>query len=116
VKPDGLLWRDVTVEHLAPGGETDEYGNPIDTVRVSGVFKGYAWLVKDDERTVAGDVTTQEWRLVLEANAGRRIGSPDRVTVEGDRFEVIGLPWIVTNPRAKGSVSHVEVTIRRSDG
>ena len=113
--PGRLLDLAVTVTRVAATGAQDAYGNPTPVTTTAGPFRGHAWLVGANERTVDQDLQVQEWRVVLEAAAAGLVDGGDRLTFSGHTWEVIGPPWPLTNPRT-GESSHVQLAARRSEG
>jgi hypothetical protein len=67
----------------------------------------------DAEPANEGELSDTQWLLVLPA--GTVIDTGDKVTVDGQAFEMYGAPWPARNPRT-GVASHVECTVRRTAG
>lgn len=103
---DRLLKMPVTLHLRSPGAE-DEHGNPVDT-ETNVVTVGHVAL----QRPVEEDSTVgEQFRLFLKA--GEILSGWDAVTAGGFKYEVIGQPWEVFNPRT-GVVHHIEADIRRA--
>jgi hypothetical protein len=94
--------------HARTAGAEDEHGNPT-TLEVDLEVAGFASRQVATEGADAVAVGEQ-MRLFLAADAP--LTGWDAVTVMGEKFEVIGAPWEVWNPRT-GAVHHVECDIRR---
>jgi len=95
--------------HLRTEGPEDEHGNPtvIDSDRV------VPGLISQQFPQESGDgiVVGEGYRLYL--NPGDTLEGWDACTIDSLRYEVIGAPWPVHNPRT-ASVHHVEVNLRRA--
>lgn len=59
----------------------------------------------------AGEISLSDWVVFLPA--GTDLRTADKITVDGETFEVIGEPWPARNPRTQ-LASHVEATVRRT--
>ena len=109
---DALLVHTVTIVH--PGTTTDGYGDTV--ADWSGATEETS-PARVTQRTATEDnngraATITEWRLLLPATA--TIAAADRVTWNGDTFEVVGDP--VEAVRRSATVHHVEVTLRKVEG
>lgn len=100
-----LLTQPATITPRTPGTTKDEYGNtamvdgtPFDTV-------GYFEQTQATEVLVDRQTYISDWLIVL--HAGTPVSSADRITHDGQSFELVGPPWPVWNPRL-GVVSHIE--------
>jgi len=89
---------------------TDPYGNVI-----TGGFGapvtvlGFLEQVSSTETQVDRDTTVTEWKCFLPT--GTVIGPLDRITFQGQTFEVIGSPASWWNPRTQ-TESHFTVALR----
>jgi len=112
------LDRACTITHRAPASTLDEYGNAVDVdTTTTTVCELQQQQRRESDASSqgarAGDVVTTVWLLVLPAATA--IDAGDKVTVDGVKFEVDGLPWAARNPRTRIE-SHVEATLRRTVG
>lgn len=93
-----------------PAGSQDVYGNELEGEATA---TGDCSL-QQQQRAEGGDgLSDTRWLLVLPA--GTVIDTGDAVKVDGRRYELVGEPWPVTDPRTQ-TVSHVECTVRRAAG
>lgn len=106
-----LLNRPVTIIRQTAGDVTDDYGNPIPGVEEVATVGELQQRKRDEQADHDASVT--DWLLVLPA--GTVVDTDDAVLVDGRRYEVVGDPWNVRNPRT-GRESHVEATVRRAAG
>lgn len=105
-----LLTSTATVTSVARTGTEDVYGVPAEATTSVDVA---CWLHQtrrtDDSIPVArGDET---WELYVPA--GTEIDTADRVTVDDVAYEVVGPPWVATNPRTRRAEFTV-ATVRRT--
>lgn len=112
-----LLNRPVTITRRTGGTTEDPYGNQLDdtvTVATVGELQQQQRLETESSWSErAGEVLQSTWLLVLPANTA--VDGGDKVTVDGQDFEVQGTPWHARNPRT-GEAHHVEATLRRTGG
>lgn len=98
--------------HRDPSGSTDDYGNEI-PAETSEETVCELQQRSREEQPDQGELGDSLWLLVLPA--ATEIDTGDAVVVDGYRFELVGPPWTVRNPRTR-TVSHVEATVRRAAG
>lgn len=96
--------------HLATPGAEDDHGNPT-VVDADSVVAGFISLQFPQESR-DGAIVGEGYRLFLEASSP--LEGWDAVSIDGHRYEVIGAPWPVWNPRT-ARVHHVEANVRRAD-
>jgi hypothetical protein len=107
-----LLNRPCEIVRRGPSGVEDDYGNEI---AGETVVNTVCELQQDAAMEVGGheEVSRTHWRCFLPV--GTDIDGTDRVTVDGEPYEVDGEPWSVRNPRTQ-QMSHVEVRLIRVSG
>lgn len=112
-----LLTRPVTIIHrtAGAGAGADEYGNPIpaETTVQTVCELQQTERAAVNEPAGRGELSDTHWLLILPA--GTQIDTSDAIIADSRRFELIGDPWPVRNPRT-GSESHVQATVRRTAG
>jgi hypothetical protein len=103
------LTQEVTLHLRTPGAE-DEHGNPA-IVESDLIVQGFASRqIATEPAQGQGAVVGESLRLFLDASAP--LTGWDAVTVEDyGKYEVIGRPWRVFNPRT-AQVHHTEADIR----
>lgn len=99
---NGRMTQVVTLHTRANGAE-DEHGNPTQ-VETDTVVMGFASLQVGSE-ALQGAVTGARYRLFL--MAGAPITGWSAATVDGVKYEIVGRPWPVFNPRTQ-LVHHIE--------
>lgn len=107
-----LLTLPVTITRRTPAGGLDAYGNELlaeTTVQTVGELQQRVRR----EPGPMGEMTVTDWLLVLPA--GTVLDTGDAVDAGGDRYEVVGGPWPVRDPRTAVE-HHVEATLRRTVG
>lgn len=104
-----LLTQTVTVTTRSTSG-TDDYGNPVDTWGTPVQYRARVEPEASSETSGDANVSSEEWRLVLPADAV--IGPSSRVEYDGATFEVIGKPFHHPTPRG---VSHIEARLALSE-
>lgn len=107
---EALLTEAVTLHLRTPGAE-DEHGNTA-TVEEDVEVPGYASRQIATE-PAGGDAAVVGESLRLFLRAGAPVTGWDAVTIAEVKYEVIGVPWAVWNPRT-AIVHHVEADIRRA--
>jgi hypothetical protein len=109
-----------TATEPVAGTDVDDYGNPLptdpDTDPADNAYEldTVCELQQQDrdEPAAAGELSDTVWLLYLPP--GTELDTGDAVDVDGyGRFELVGDPWAVRNPRT-GVASHVEATVRRT--
>lgn len=90
--------------------EDDEGFDPSPVETTTQVL-GELQQTQRSEPVAEGELSVTTWLLVLPA--GTVIGTGDAVIVDGGRYEVVGNPWPVRNPRTQ-LPSHVEATLRKT--
>lgn len=107
-----LLTRPCTLILRTDSGERDRHNNPIrDEAEIETLCE--LQQRRRDEPGDHGELSDTLWDLFLPA--GTIAETIDAINVDGQRFEFVGDPWRVRNPRTK-LVSHVEATVRRTAG
>lgn len=107
---NALLTQTATL-HLRTPGTEDEHGNSA-MVESNLEVPGFASRqVATEPAPGQGAVVGETMRLFL--RSGVPLTGWDAVTIGGERFEVIGAPWEVFDPR-RANVHHVEADIRRA--
>jgi len=104
---DRLLNQPIQIARRAAGG-TDIYGNVVPTFTAPEATTGLITFTQSVERVNDRDVVATYRECFL--RAGTVIGPLDRVTFQGQSFEVDGEPERVWNPR-KASESHVRARL-----
>lgn len=104
-----LLTRACTVTNRTDSGAVDDYGNPVPAeTEVDTTCE--LQQQRRSEPVGEGELSDTLWLLVLPA--GTTIDTGDKVTVDGQEFEMVGDPWPVREPRT-GQESHLEASVRR---
>lgn len=115
MQPERLFVSDVTVHKITQDGPPDEMGDPTEVViSTEYVRAGYVWQTTRTDRTVNTDLQIEEWRGALRRDLAGLLEGSDRITVEGQLFELDGPPWPARNPRT-GAIELLEVTLRRTE-
>lgn len=107
-----LLNQPVTITRRIEGTTKDEFRNVIpdeDTVSTVGELQQRS----RSEPGADGETSTADFLLILPA--GTDLTTADKVTVDGQDYEVVGDPWRARNPRSQ-TYSHIEATVRRTAG
>jgi hypothetical protein len=105
-----LLKQPLSVQHFAPTGAHDDYGNEIVAqVGSPTTVNGYLEQTEEREITLNRETYITDWLAILPA--GTVIDGNDRITFGGATYEVIGPPDRKWNPRL-GAESHVEAHLR----
>lgn len=91
-------------------GDRDDFGDyePVETERDTVVYIDQR---RASERTDGASIGDEVWFGMLPADDP--ITEADRITVDGETYEVDGPPWRVFNPRLR-KVTQVEVRLRRT--
>lgn len=108
-----LLNRTCWIVQRSDDGDTDELGNEKPSeAELESVCE--IQQNRRDEDESQGELSASDWLGVFPA--GTALDTGDAVIVDGlGRFELIGAPWQVRNPRTQ-TESHVEATLRRVAG
>ncbi len=107
-----LLTRTVTIIHRSSSGDTDAYGDDLETETTTttvGELQQTARL----EPSGQGELSDTTWLLILPA--GTLLTTSSAVVVDEHVYELVGDPWPARNPLT-GDESHVEATVRRTRG
>lgn len=107
-----LINRSATLLRREPSGETDEFGNPIETVSETEILCELQQRQRDEEDD-QGEFSESLWNLFLPA--GTALDTGDAIVVDGAKYELVGEPWETRNPRSQ-QFSHVQATVRRTGG
>lgn len=107
-----LMTRSATLLRYADSGEVDEYGDAVKTLTETSVSCELQQQRRNEDDEQA-EVAESRWRLFLPA--GTEVDTGDAIEVGGDRYELVGEPWPVHNPRTE-EISHIEATVRRVAG
>lgn len=86
----------------------DPYGNKRLSSAPAVIVKGYIEQTSSTENLVNRDTAVTRWTCYLPA--GTPVGYLDRITFQGQTFQVDGEPHQVFNPRTK-SVSHIQAAL-----
>lgn len=105
-----LLNLPVTITRRVETDELDEFGNQLDDEQAVETV-GELQQRQSNEPAGAGEVSIGDFLLILPA--GTQLTTGDRVTVDGQAYEVVGDPWRARNPRTR-QFSHVQATVRRT--
>lgn len=107
-----LINRECQVIRRSESGTTDDYGNALDTEDVVDTQWEVQQRVRDEHDNAVADT---DWIAFF--HPGEDIDSGDAIVdgPTGHRFEVVGQPWPVRNPRTQVE-SHVEAGVRRTAG
>lgn len=104
--------RSVTVVRRSPG-TVDAYGNKalttVDTITTTGELQQMASSENQTDR----DTVVSDWMLLLPA--GTTVARFDTATIDGQTYEVIGVPEVIVSPFT-GATSHVEAQVRATVG
>lgn len=100
------------------GSDVDEYGDPIETTSTV-TARCELQQVSRLEQLESG-VQSEDWALFLAPTGTDDEEEPvtidlegsDRLTVDGETYEVVGPPWPVRHP-ITGEVSHIEARVRQ---
>lgn len=95
--------------HLQVLGAEDEHGNPTTTDSDTDV-PGFITAQFPQENS-SGEIVGGGFRLYLDSGAS--LSGWDACSVDSLRYEIIGTPWAVFNPRT-AKVHHIEANIRRA--
>ena len=95
--------------HVHTAGAEDDHGNPTVTDTDTDV-PGFI-SAQFPQESGDGVIVGEGYRLFL--NAGAVLEGWDAVTAESQRYEVIGAPWPVFNPRT-AKTHHIEANLRRA--
>lgn len=107
-----LINRECQILRRSASAEIDDYGNEVPDVDVVTTV----WEVQQRVRKEHDDaVADTDW--VGFFLPGEDVDSGDAVVdvTSGHRFEIVGDPWPVRNPRTQAE-SHVEAGVRRTAG
>lgn len=104
-----LITRPCTITHRSSGQQTDSYGNEIPTETTTTTVCELQQR-RRDEPTGEGEVSSTDW--VAFFLPGEALTTADRLTVDGETYELVGDPWTARNPRT-GDVSHIEASVRK---
>lgn len=108
-----LLTRTCTItRRSSTAGTTDDYGNLTGTTSTTSTVCELQQRAASEQEE-QGELSDTSWLLVLPAGTG--IDTGDKITVDGQAFEMVGAPWPARNPRT-GVESHLECTVRRTAG
>jgi hypothetical protein len=114
MRPDRLFPSSITVHRVTQDGPPDEMGDPTEeTVDTTYARAGSVWQVQRRDETGNTDVQYEEWKGALRRDLVDVVAGGDRITVEGETFELEGPPWPARNPRT-GRIEFLEVTLRRT--
>jgi hypothetical protein len=110
-----LINRTCTITRRSSSTSKDDYGNVIPaTSTVTTVCELQQQPRRSDSESEAhADLSDTQWVAFL--LPGEQIDASDKITVDGQAFEVAGQPWPARNPRTQ-AVSHIEVNLRRVAG
>lgn len=107
-----LINRTCTIVSRSAGGDVDEYGGEVLT-ETSTTTVCELQQRRADERELQGESSDDRWIAFL--NPDEEIETADILIVDGQKFEVVGDPWVARNPRTREN-SHIEVQLRRTAG
>lgn len=120
MNPVRLMTRTATITHVEPDEDNpDAYGNPGELTETTTALCELQQIVRT-ENTVDANTQTGDWALFL-APTGEDDGGytvpvvlegADHVEIDGTRYELIGPPWPVRNPRT-GLTTHIEARVRQ---
>lgn len=105
---DRLLTRACTIVTRSDSGDTDDYGNPIETETSTDTACELQQLQRAEPND-AGEFSDSTWAIFLPA--GTTISTGDAVTVDETVYELVGAPWEVRHP-ITGRMTHIECTAR----
>jgi hypothetical protein len=109
VSLDALLTRAATLYRRTYDGPPDELGDPTWT-EITGPVA--CELQQAGSTEALGDaVQVSTWRVFLPVGASD-VGGWDALELDGDRYELVGDPWPVWNPRL-AAYDHVEALVQR---
>ena len=107
--------RPVTRRRPSPGGFDYETGDPVGSTTSEQVIDGCAWAPR------TGDESHEQGRngvvvgLTLYLPAGSDITERDSFTIDGQTWQVEGIPGVWTSPFSP-IADGVEVALRRAEG
>lgn len=107
-----LLTSTVTVTRVSRTAVVDPagvLGTTTSTVR----YRGHLQQSRTREETGGQEFADSDWNLYLEPAAAGDVDANDRVTIDGDVYQIDGQPWSVRNART-AVISHVECRLRRT--
>lgn len=107
-----LLNTPCTITRRSDSGTDDAYGNATSETATTTTVCELQQVPRrsDAESGAHDDLSDTQWQLFLPA--GTQINTDDKVTADGQAFEVSGAPWPVRDPETQ-TVSHIEVNLRR---
>ena len=105
-----LINRDCTILRRSASGSEDDYGNEIQTDHVEQTVVEIQQRVRKEHDDAVADTDWIGFFL-----PGEDVQSGDAIVLDGHKFEVVGDPWPVRNPRTQAE-SHVEAGLRRTGG
>ncbi len=110
-----LMNTPTTILRRSASGETDPYGNEVETVEeIETVSEIQKQQRADEEPGDAGEVSDTKWIGFFPPDTELR--TDDAVKVDGiGTLELTGDPWEVRNPRTQ-VFSHLEVPMRITKG
>lgn len=108
-----MLVRDVTI--LRPAAFTDRYGDSIPDPDSATSTEVLGWLSQTSatEPTGPGRALVTLTTEILFLPSGTDIEAHDRVEIDGQLYEVDGVPQSAWSPRGE---HHIEANLRRVDG
>ena len=104
-----LINRPCTIVSRSASADGDDYGNAIDTESTIDTVCEIQQR-RRDEPADQGELSSTDWLGFFPA--GTALDTGDAVQVDGERFELVGDPWPVRNPRTR-AVSHIEASLRK---
>lgn len=108
-----LLTQPLTISTIVPAG-VDTYGNEVTGAYGAPVaVRGYLAQSSSTEFTTDRDTVVGQWVAYLPASTS--IGHLDRVSFDGQTFEVDGEPERVYNPRRK-FIAYIEARLKVVEG
>lgn len=106
-----MMTRTATILRRVPSGERDRYNNEL-TELVEDEVRCALQQQSRTEHEDRGEVSDTRWNLFLPY--GTLLATGDAVEVDGDRYEVVGEPWIAKE--GSRSLWHVAATVQRTSG
>lgn len=101
-----LLDREVVITSTV--ASDDDFASTAPTATET-TTRGYLEQRSRTELQGQGEFSDTSWLLILPADAV--IGTADKVTVDGQPYEVAGDPWPVS---LDGRIHHIEATVERA--